>query len=91
MLCDEFGALRSICRTPHAARRTSHAARRTPHEYQGQGSTMTIASLVVDMQNEVMHVAPGQPNQSEYQPVYLPGRSAPQAVKSVGIAAAGGM
>ena len=76
VLRDEFGAPRAICRSPH--------------EYQGQGSTMTIASLVFDMQNEVMHVAPGQPNRSEYQPVFLPGRSAPQAVKPVEIAAAGG-
>ena len=58
VLCDEFGSPRAICRTPH--------------EYPGQGSTMTIASLVFDLANEVMHVAAGQPNRSEYQPVRLP-------------------
>ena len=58
-LRDEFGAPRAICRAPH--------------EYPGQGSTMTIASLVFDLSNEVMHVAAGQPNRSEYEPVYLPG------------------
>jgi isopenicillin-N N-acyltransferase like protein len=57
-LRDEFGSPRAICRAPH--------------EYPGQGPTMTIASIVFDMSNEVMHVAPGQPNRSEYQPVYLP-------------------
>jgi isopenicillin-N N-acyltransferase-like protein len=60
VLRDEFGSPRAICRAPH--------------DYPGQGSTMTIASLVFDLANEVMHVAPGQPNRSEYQPVYLPGR-----------------
>ena len=45
---------------------------RAPHEYPGQGPTMTIASMVFDLQNQVMHVAPGQPNRSEYQPVGLP-------------------
>ena len=60
VLRDEFGSPRAICRAPH--------------EYPGQGSTMTIASLVFDLQNEVMHVAAGQPNRSEYQPVRLPGR-----------------
>ena len=63
-LRDEFGAPRAICRAEH--------------EYPGQGPTMTIASLVFDLQNEVMHVAPGQPNRSEYEPVYLPGREAKQ-------------
>ena len=58
-LRDEFGSPRAICRAPH--------------EYPGQGSTMTIASLVFDMSNEVMHVAAGQPNRSEYRAVYLPG------------------
>jgi hypothetical protein len=33
---------------------------------------MTIASLVFDLRNETMHVAAGQPNRSEYQPVRLP-------------------
>ena len=58
VLRDEFGSPRAICRAPH--------------EYPGQGPTMTIASLVFDLQNEVMHVAPGEPNRSEYQPVRLP-------------------
>ena len=60
VLRDGFGAPRAICRTPH--------------EYKGQGSSMTIASLVFDLKNEVMHVAPGQPDRSEYQPVHLAGR-----------------
>jgi isopenicillin-N N-acyltransferase-like protein len=58
VLRDEFGSPRAICRTPH--------------EYAGQGSSMTIASLVFDLRNETMHVAAGQPNRSEYQPVRLP-------------------
>ena len=58
VLRDEFGSPRAICRAPH--------------DYPGQGSTMTIASCVFDLQNEVMHVAAGQPNRSEYQPVRLP-------------------
>jgi hypothetical protein len=33
---------------------------------------MTIASLVFDLQHGVMHVAAGQPTDSEYQPVRLP-------------------
>ena len=37
------------------------------------GATMTIASLVVDLGNEVMHVAPGEPDKSEYTAVHLPG------------------
>lgn len=60
VLRDGFGSPRAICRAPH--------------EYPGQGSTMTIASLVFDLQNEVMHVAPGEPDKSEYQPVRLPRR-----------------
>ena len=60
VLRDEFGAPRAICRAPH--------------EYPGQGSTMTVASMVFDLQHEIMHVAAGQPNRSEYQPVHLPGR-----------------
>jgi isopenicillin-N N-acyltransferase like protein len=54
---DEFGAPRAICRSPH--------------EYGGE-STMTIASLIFDPRNGVLHVAAGQPTQSEYQPVRLP-------------------
>jgi isopenicillin-N N-acyltransferase-like protein len=65
VLRDEFGSPRAICRAPH--------------EYPGQGSTMTIASIVFDMGKEVMHVAAGQPNCSEYQPVYLPGANAATA------------
>jgi isopenicillin-N N-acyltransferase-like protein len=58
VLRDEFGAPRAICRTPH--------------EYAGHEPTMTIASLIFDLKHEVMHVAAGQPTQSEYQPVRLP-------------------
>lgn len=69
VLKDEFGSPRAICRAPH--------------EYPGQGPTMTIASLVFDLKAEVMHVAAGQPNRSEYQPVYLPGREDRKAVRAV--------
>ena len=68
VLRDEFGAPRAICRAPH--------------EYPGQGSTMTIASLVFDLKSEVMHVAAGQPNRSEYQAVHLPSATEPKAVRS---------
>ncbi len=44
---------------------------------------MTIASTVFDLKNEVMHVAAGQPNRSEYQPVRLPGRDEGKSVKAV--------
>lgn len=59
VLRDRFGAPRAICRAPH--------------DYPGQGSTMTIASVVFDLRDEVMHVAAGEPDKSEYQPVRLPG------------------
>ena len=59
VLRDEFGAPRAICRTPH--------------DYPGQEPTMTIASLIFDLKHDVMHVAAGQPTQSEYQAVTLPG------------------
>jgi isopenicillin-N N-acyltransferase-like protein len=68
-LRDEFGAPRSICRSPH--------------EYAGQGSSMTIASTVFDLSNEVMWVAAGQPTCSEYQPVRLPGAETRKAVRAV--------
>jgi len=58
VLRDEFGAPRAICRYPH--------------DYPGQEPTMTIASLVFDLGEQVMHVAPGQPTRSEYQAVRLP-------------------
>lgn len=58
VLRDEFGAPRAISRSPH--------------EYPGQGSTMTIASLVFELGEGLMHVAPGQPARSEYAPVRLP-------------------
>lgn len=58
VLRDEFGAPRAICRYPH--------------EYPGHEPTMTIASLIFDMQHEVMHVAAGQPTRSRYQAVGLP-------------------
>ncbi|MGV3628535.1 MAG: C45 family autoproteolytic acyltransferase/hydrolase [Betaproteobacteria bacterium] len=69
VLRDEFGAPRAICRAPH--------------EYAGQGSSMTIASTVFDLANMVMHVAAGQPNRSEYHPVYLPGAEERVAVRAV--------
>ncbi len=69
VLRDEFGAPRAICRAPH--------------EYAGQGSSMTIASTVFDLANQVMHVAAGQPNRSEYQPVYLPGAGDRKIVRAV--------
>jgi len=62
VLRDEFGAPRAICRTPH--------------DYPGQEPTMTIASLVFDLKHNVLHVAAGQPTQSEYQPVKLPDAAA---------------
>ena len=58
VLRDEFGAPRAICRTPH--------------DYPGSEPTMTIASLIFDLKHDVMHVAAGQPTQSEYQAVRLP-------------------
>ena len=58
VLRDEFGAPRAICRTPH--------------EYPGHEPTMTIASLIFDLKHDVMHVAAGQPTQSEYQAIKLP-------------------
>ena len=58
VLRDEFGAPRAICRTPH--------------EYPGFEPTMTIASLIFDLKHDVMHVAAGQPPQSDYQAVRLP-------------------
>jgi isopenicillin-N N-acyltransferase-like protein len=69
VLRDEFGSPRAICRAPH--------------EYPGQGSTMTIASLVFDLKNDVMHVAAGQPNRSEYQSIYLPGMEGQKALKAI--------
>jgi isopenicillin-N N-acyltransferase-like protein len=69
VLRDEFGSPRAICRAPH--------------EYPGQGPTMTIASLVFDMKNDVMHVAAGQPNRSKYQPIYLPGTDGKKALKAI--------
>jgi isopenicillin-N N-acyltransferase like protein len=68
VLRDEFGAPRAICRAPH--------------EYAGQGSSMTIASTVFDLDNAVMHVAAGQPNRSDYQPVYLPGAEERKVIRA---------
>ena len=62
VLRDKFGSPRAICRSPH--------------DYPGQGSTMTIASLVFDLANEVVHVAAGQPDRSEYESVGLPAHNA---------------
>src|SRR6185436_5711933 len=42
VLSDQFGAPRAICRSPH--------------DYPGQERTMTIASLIFDLDNEVMHI-----------------------------------
>lgn len=68
VLRDEFGAPRAICRYPH--------------EYPGHEPTMTIASLIFDMGEEVMHVAAGQPTRSEYRPVRLPGSGARRAASA---------
>ena len=68
VLRDEFGAPRAICRTPH--------------EYPGHEPTMTIASLIFDLKHDVMHVAAGQPTQSEYQPVTLPEPAALKVVRA---------
>ena len=57
VLRDDFGAPRAICRVPH--------------EYPGHEPTMTIASLIFDLKHDVMHVAAGQPTDSEYLPVTL--------------------
>jgi hypothetical protein len=43
---------------------------------------MTIASLIFDLHNEVMYVAPGQPTRSEYQPVRLPDQQAMKVVNA---------
>jgi isopenicillin-N N-acyltransferase like protein len=61
-LRDHFGFPRAICRHPH--------------EYPGQEPTMTISSQIFDPQNGVVHIAAGQPCQSEYVTVTLPGAPA---------------
>ena len=43
---------------------------------------MTIASTVFDLDNAVMHVAAGQPNRSEYQPVYQPATEERKVVRA---------
>jgi isopenicillin-N N-acyltransferase-like protein len=58
VLCDEFGAPRGICRSPH--------------DYPGHAATMTIASMVFDPAAGIIEVAPGQPTHSSYQRVTLP-------------------
>jgi isopenicillin-N N-acyltransferase like protein len=57
-LRDHFGYPRAICRHPH--------------EYPGQEPTMTISSQIFDPSNGVVHIAAGQPCQSEYVTVTLP-------------------
>lgn len=57
-LRDHFGYPRAICRHPH--------------EYPGNPPTMTIASLVFDPVNGVVHVAAGQPCCTDYATVTLP-------------------
>jgi hypothetical protein len=46
------------------------------HDDPGFEPTMTIASRVFDLKHDVMHVAAGQPTQSEYQAVRLPDATA---------------
>jgi len=58
VLRDHFGQPRSICRHPH--------------QYQYGEPTMTIASVLFDLQRSTMHVAAGQPCQSSYRAVGLP-------------------
>lgn len=58
-LRDHFGLPRAICRHPH--------------DYPGFEATMTIASLVFDPANGVLEVAAGQPCESDYRSVPLPG------------------
>ena len=58
-LRDHFGHPRSICRHPH--------------DYPGSEPTMTVSSQVFDLKNNRVHIAAGQPCQSEYHSVGLPG------------------
>jgi isopenicillin-N N-acyltransferase-like protein len=59
-LKDHFGHPRAICRHPH--------------DYPGNEPTMTIASLIFDPVNGVVHVAAGQPCCAEYVTITLPER-----------------
>ena len=70
VLRDEFGAPRAICRTPH--------------DYPGHEPTMTIASLIFELQRDTMHVAAGPPTQSEYQSVRLPDTAPLKSVNARG-------
>ncbi len=63
-LRDHFGYPRAICRHPH--------------DYPGQEPTMTISSQIFDPLNGVIHIAPGQPCESDYVRVTLPGGDASQ-------------
>jgi len=65
-LRDHFGYPRAICRHPH--------------DYPGQEPTMTISSQIFDPQNGIIHIAPGQPCQSDYMRVTLPGDDARQQI-----------
>ena len=60
VLRDHFGLPRSICRHPH--------------DYPGAEPTMTIASLIFDPVNDVVHIAAGQPCACDYVRVSLPER-----------------
>jgi len=59
-LRDHFGHPRSICRHPH--------------EYPGSEPTMTVSSQIFDLANKRVHIAAGQPCESDYRSVGLPGR-----------------
>jgi len=67
-LADHFGHPRAICRHPH--------------EYAHGEPTVTISSQIFDPVNGVMLVAPGQPCQSTYQAVTLPGVSRPKVASA---------
>jgi len=59
-LRDHFGHPRSICRHPH--------------ESPGSEPTMTVSSQIFDQANKRVHIAAGQPCESDYRSVGLPGR-----------------
>ena len=58
-LRDHFGHPRSICRHPH--------------DYPGSAPMTTVSSQVFDLKNNRVHIAAGQPCESEYRSVGLPG------------------
>lgn len=59
-LRDHFGYPRAICRHPH--------------DYPGSEPTVTISSQIFDPKTGVVHIAAGQPCESEYVTVTLPSR-----------------